>query len=100
MLIERGDLVDAALMAAAGKRRVEERVDDAGALRPAASARSPSARTLASLCSRLSRRRRFVDDRRGADAGDLVGGDRHADARAAEEHAAVERAGRDGACDR
>ena len=64
VIVERGDLVDAALVAAAGKRRVEKRRDDAARHRPGRVSRSPSARTLASLCSRLSRGRRFVEDGR------------------------------------
>ena len=40
-----------------------------------------------------------VHHRRGADAGDLVGGERHADAGAADQDAAIEFAGRDRAPD-
>ena len=96
--VERRNLVDAALMAAAGKRRVENAVT----MRPASSGsvtRSPSARTLTSLCSRLSRADGSSRIAAGADAGDLVGRDGHADARPADEDAAVEVAVRDRARD-
>ena len=62
--------------------------------------RAPKAMTFASLCSRaISRGERFVNER-SAHAGDLVRGDRDADARAA--HDQAERAGlaRDLAADR
>ena len=97
--IERGDLVEAALMPAAGKRRGRETPRRWRRASSGDVSRSPSARTLASLCSRLSRGRSRVGDRRGADAGDLVGRDGHADAGAAHEDAALEVARRDRACD-
>ena len=60
-----------------------------------ASARPASVTTLALLCSRHCRASSAMMHQRGADARDLVRRDRHADAVAADEDAAVERTGRD-----
>ena len=85
---EAGDLVDAALVPAAVERRVEEDADDLDA--PGRSASGARQREDVGVVVRAAEAGRLeVTDRGGADAGDLVGGDRHADARPADENPAV-----------
>ena len=77
--LEGPNLVDAALVPSAGKRRVEERVDDlAGGVgwREALAERED----VGVVVLAAQTRRLLVRHRGGADARDLVGGDRHADA--------------------
>ena len=86
--IELADLVDPSLVTATRKCRVEERLDDVErhgrGCGPRAQRKNVGVVVLAAQARHFGR-----DDRRGADAGNLVGGDGHADARAADEDAAL-----------
>lgn len=97
-LVERRNLVDAALVTAAAERRIEKSVDQ---IAREAGSRQPFAQRqhIRIVVLTTETRRRLVDDGRGADAGNLVGGHRHADARTAEEQSTIELAACNGARD-
>ena len=89
LALDGGDLVDAALVSAALELGVEERVEDRlGASRADVASRQRDHVGVV-VQARIMRAISGSVTMRGAHAGHLVGGDRHADARAAHEHAEV-----------
>ena len=89
MLLRVRDLIDPPLVASALERASPARASRISSARPNATMRPPIERTLASLCCARQARGVEIVAQRGADAGDLVGGDLLALAAAAEHDAAV-----------
>src|SRR6266542_599964 len=89
------DLVDAAGVAAAGELRVEPRAEN---LKTGLASSQPSGQRehVGVVVLAAHPRREDIAAESRADAGDLVGRDGHADARAADENAAFDLAYRDG----
>ena len=88
-VVEPADLGDPLLVASAGERRVEERGDDALGLGHAGAPPAEGEDVQVVVFAR-QHRALDIDDRRRADAAHFVGGNRHPDAGAADENAAIE----------